>query len=736
MKNNIFKLIIAAALVALLSITSLCIFVFAESGDSELDISYSNLSFENEIHLLYAIKSNDENVKLLVWKNPQDEYILGTQDVILSPAKRNYDIRGALYTIFEYDGLSAKQMADNVYVRAYIDNGESVSYGEVDKYSILMYAYSKLGKTGETSTNENLRTMLQSMLEYGANAQKYFDYKTDRLANDNWVQIKLDGGNFDHDGSSIGLYLLGDELAISANGYENDGTTEGEAFHYWKNGSDIVSSSGRYTFTVEGSDNVTFTAYEAVYSIGLSYTSNGDGTCSVSGIGTCTDTELYIPPVSPEGDRVTKISDSAFQSKEALTYVMMPNGIASIGSYAFADCNNVVCFGMPKSMTKIGDSAFSGCSKLTTINIPNNVINIGDATFSGCSSLRTIKIPTEITHISDSMFKRCTNLTNIEIPAGVKSIGKFAFQFCSGLTGSVIIPNEVTNIGNYAFYGCSNLTNIDISDNVKSIGEAAFYGCNSLKSIEIPLGVSTIESSTFYGCSSLTSIEIPSSVISIKGSAFAGCSTLSHIYIHEGVNEICDAAFYRCNSLITIDLPSSITFIGNNVFYGCSSITTITIPTNVTNIGSSVFVGCNSLENITVEEGNMVYHSEGNCLIETTSKRLIAGIHSSVIPTDGSIISIGTDAFYDCKKLTDIEIPNGVTSIGNSAFNNCSNLVSIIIPDDVTSIEYAAFYNCGNLIKIIFNGTIEQWNNITKGSRWNTNTGEYTIYCTDGNISK
>ena len=46
-------------------------------------------------------------------------------------------------------------------------------------------------------------------------------------------------------------------------------------------------------------------AEEPKYSEGLKFTSNGDGTCSVSGIGTCTDTEIVIPPVSPMGDAVT-----------------------------------------------------------------------------------------------------------------------------------------------------------------------------------------------------------------------------------------------------------------------------------------------------------------------------------------------------------------------------------------------------------------------------------------------
>ncbi len=77
-----------------------------------------------------------------------------------------------------------------------------------------------------------------------------------------------------------------------------------------------------------------------------------------------------------------------------------------------------------------------------------------------------------------------------------------------------------------------------------------------------------------------------------------------------------------------------------------------------------------------------------------------------------------------------------VTAIGNSAFTNDFNLPSVEIPASVTSIGEGAFSYCSALTSITYNGTQEQWNAISKGAEWDDYTGEYTVYCTDGNITK
>ena len=132
----------------------------------------------------------------------------------------------------------------------------------------------------------------------------------------------------------------------------------------------------------------------------------------------------------------------------------------------------------------------------------------------------------------------------------------------------------------------------------------------------------------------------------------------------------------------------------------------------LTGLNKGAFSYCTGLTSITVAKGNTKYHSAGNCLIETESKTLIAGCKNSIIPTDGSVTSIGDGAFYGCTGLTNVTIPDSVTSIGSNAF-----------------------YGCTGLTSITFNGTIEQWNAISKGSYWASSVPATQVICNDGPIS-
>lgn len=81
--------------------------------------------------------------------------------------------------------------------------------------------------------------------------------------------------------------------------------------------------------------------------------------------------------------------------------------------------------------------------------------------------------------------------------------------------------------------------------------------------------------------------------------------------------------------------------------------------------------------------------------------QLVDGTITEITAEDlTGITSIRDHAFYGCRKLTSITIPDSVTSIADYAFSDCSSLTSITIPDSVTSIGNRAFYNCRSLTSV------------------------------------
>lgn len=158
---------------------------------------------------------------------------------------------------------------------------------------------------------------------------------------------------------------------------------------------------------------------------GLKYISRGDGSCILGGIGSCTDSNVIVPKTSPEGDRVTAIATSAFMGCKTIDTMVLPQGIATIGDYAFYN-SSIKTIEIPASTEKIGDCAFAGCASLIaiTINAENETYcSIDGVLFSKDKSVLicypagkpdehyTIRFSVGI--INSAAFLNCTNLKSV-----------------------------------------------------------------------------------------------------------------------------------------------------------------------------------------------------------------------------------------------------------------------------------------------------------------------------------
>ena len=435
------------------------------------------------------------------------------------------------------------------------------------------------------------------------------------------------------------------------------------------------------------------------------------------------------------------------------TEVIIPEGITSIGNYAFFGCLDIVDVKIPSGVTHIGNCAFSCCASLPKMTIPGSVTHIGENAFSGCSKLeifvddlsriknwnakwnpdnRSVKtieqenkkpqndidftivngclircrgcqkdivIPDGVTSIGKNAFKKRQGLTSIIIPNSVTSIDDSAFSGCTGLT-SVIIPDSVTSIGNSAFSGCSNLTDVVISKNVTAIGDSVFSECSKISRITIPNNVTSIGNSAFSGCSNLADVVIPDSVTFIGDSAFEKCINLADMTIPRRTYSIGDSAFAGCFGLSKVVIGNSVTHISRCAFYGCSGLTSVTMGDNVAYIGDSAFQYCYRLTGIKIPDS---VASIGESVFYGCSRL-------SNVTIGKNVDSISRWAFYDCSSLENIVIPDSVTSIGYEAFSGCYSLASIDIPNSVTSIAVWAFARCSILTVNVYNlDQIKKW---------------------------
>ena len=164
---------------------------------------------------------------------------------------------------------------------------------------------------------------------------------------------------------------------------------------------------------------------------GLIYTDEGDY-IEVAGMGTATDTEIYIADIY-NGKPVT-----------------------SIGGDAFRDCVNLKRINLPDSLTKISDGAFEGCSSLESIKIPDEVTYIGTWAFSECIGLTEIVIPDKVPRLEAYAFENCVNLKRITVGRGVRTIDDDAFYGCVGLKDITFNGTRQQWLNIYKMYGWDN----------------------------------------------------------------------------------------------------------------------------------------------------------------------------------------------------------------------------------------------------------------------------------------
>lgn len=254
------------------------------------------------------------------------------------------------------------------------------------------------------------------------------------------------------------------------------------------------------------------------------------------------------------------------------------------------NCKNLVGIDLTEAkFDNLPDYAFDGMSRVSSVKLPEGVKTIGSYAFRG-TQLLNIDIPSSVTSIGRYAFYQTrVRSVNFKEDSQLQTIGAYAFYQCTSLK-EFIMPDGVTTLGrtndsngwylyddkyyhcyhSNIFGGCTNLTKIHFSDALKVIPSHTCDECTKLSEITLPKNVESIEPWAFYKTSNLRNITIPESTKSIYIYAFEE-SGIDSICLPIKLNHLSEYAFRNCDNLKYIELPS---YIGNYEyqFSGCNSV--------------------------------------------------------------------------------------------------------------------------------------------------------------------
>ena len=312
---------------------------------------------------------------------------------------------------------------------------------------------------------------------------------------------------------------------------------------------------------------------------------------------------------------------------------------------------------------------------------------------------------------------------------------------------SVVLPNTLRRIGSEAFYSFSSLKSLEIPASVESIGTGAFNSSDNLQTITMkPMTPPVCDGN--IGGNSQKRLYVPDGSFHAYriASQWSDCAIVPETPVELTVNVVdagelgrlvLDEAGYlqevnkltvtgelnnddwasikNMTNLISIDMSGVLnTSVPDNQFEGKWALEEAVISNKCTSINRYAFQGT-GLKEVIIPEGveSIRDHAFYEC-------RKVASVEMP-----NSVITVGSEAFGGCYALKniklsesmseisygmlryaaieEIDIPASVTIINEYAFQGCASLTSLVCPSSLKVIEYNAFHGCSSLKEIEFN---------------------------------
>ena len=389
---------------------------------------------------------------------------------------------------------------------------------------------------------------------------------------------------------------------------------------------------------------------DLVASSGLEFESNGDGTCSIIGLGICTDTDIVIPIVSPDGDIVTLIEEYAFMSLEDVTRITFVNYNYEVDECAFQ-------YGKFEELNIIGgnpvfkESAFSSCENLKSITFTDCNIEAEEYAFFTCGKDAVVS------------FTNCNG-----------TLGERAFQY--GSIATLEFLNCELELHESVFSSCEDLTLLKFTDSTVTVDDYAFYTCGNDATVEF-INCNGILGERVFQYSSIETLKFSNCELELYESAFSSCEDLIVLQFANSTITAKDYAFYTCGDKAIVEFINCSINLDDNVFQ-YSSVLSLSISGDTIEIGESAFSSCEDLTSVII---------------------------------DGNSVTLGEDAFYSCEDLVNVKIcdnenKENIISIDDSTFQYCENLENVVIGNGTIELGEYVFSGCADNLILYIAGKI------------------------------
>jgi hypothetical protein len=327
-----------------------------------------------------------------------------------------------------------------------------------------------------------------------------------------------------------------------------------------------------------------------------------------------------------------------------MTDIKLPDGILTVGSYAFAS-TRISTLTLPDSITDIGSYAFYLC-RAQSVHLPENLVNLGSYAF----------------HFAD--------VTNIVIPnasnLNIEDTFEYLYDFASTIQSLSIEYAGNTTITKEHLAKFTNLKSISFAKNTK-VEHDVLEGKNI-----ILLGLSLDSKYEFAIPSTVTAYTIfDTNILSESAmNKLINLSSITSLTIEDSVKSFAGNPLIGFTNLLSLTTPNL--FVGDNIdlynnFGASYSLTTLNIT------------GSTNVINLTIDNYP----------------------HLNKIDLSNSKIITSKLSVTNCNNLREITLPNELISIEKTLVANTPSLTKLVIPTTVTKCTYPLVgKGCNSLVQL------------------------------------